>query len=188
MFQLKGNGPLITVALLVAACQPQQAAPESAPQRIHLTSAAFRDGAAIPSRFTCDGENRSPSLSWTGIPEEARTLVLIVEDPDAPMGLFTHWLVYNLPATSPGLEEGVPPGDSLATEPDAHQGENGFGNRGYGGPCPPSGQHRYIFRLYALDDRLDLKPGASRNDLIAAFGSHVLARGKLTGTYSRQAR
>jgi Raf kinase inhibitor-like YbhB/YbcL family protein len=145
---------------------------------LELTSPAFDDGEPIPSKHTADGEETPPPLEWNFVPEGTRSLALIVHDPDAPSGDFTHWLAWNIDPDSSGLGEGVPA---------PPQGTNGFGQTGYGGPAPPEGHgtHRYFHRLYALDTELDLEPGAAREQLQDAIESHVLAEAKLMGTYER---
>lgn len=159
---------------------------EEGPMTIRLESTAFEEGGAIPRQHTCDGENASPPLSWSGVPEGARALVLIVADPDAPRGTFTHWVLYDLPAGVTSLPAGLPAeGTVRVGSDDARQGKNDFRNLGYGGPCPPSGTHRYFFRLYALDAATGLEPGASRQEVEGAMTGHVLARGELMGRYSR---
>ncbi|MGZ8513776.1 MAG: YbhB/YbcL family Raf kinase inhibitor-like protein [Candidatus Limnocylindrales bacterium] len=149
------------------------------PVPFSLTSTAFREGGAIPRRFSCDGENVSPDLAWEGAPEGTRALVLTVIDPDARD--FVHWLVYDMTGSPAG---GLPLG--ISASPDAPpQGTNSFGKRGYGGPCPPSGTHHYRFTLSALDKVLELT-GAPRIDALrAAMTGHVLAEATLTGTYHR---
>jgi len=143
-------------------------------EKIVVTSPAFQSGAKIPEQFTCKGGNISPSLSLSGVPPGVKSLALIVDDPDAPSGLFTHWLVWNVPSpTREVAEKNVPSG--------ALQGTNDFGKSGYGGPCPPSGTHRYYFRVIALDRILDLRPGANRQDFDKATAGHVVARGELMG-------
>jgi Raf kinase inhibitor-like YbhB/YbcL family protein len=151
---------------------------------MQITSPMFSSGAEVPKRNTCDGENFSPQLSWDASPAGTRSLAVIADDPDAPRGTFTHWVLYNLPAAAPGLPEHVAP---QATLPDGSaQGRNDFGRIGYGGPCPPPGRpHRYFFRVFALDTRLDLKPGATREELERAMQGHVLAQGELMGRYGR---
>jgi len=153
---------------------------------IALTSPAFRSEERIPMEYTADGRNVSPPLQWEGVPAGAKSLALICEDPDAPKGLFAHWVAFNLPANALELGKGV-----VATEtlPDGTiQGTNGFGKHGYGGPSPPPGKpHRYIFRLYALDEKLNLPSGATREQLLAAMQEHVLGEGELIGTYGRSA-
>jgi Raf kinase inhibitor-like YbhB/YbcL family protein len=149
-----------------------------------LTSPVFADGAAIPTRYTCDGENRSPLLTWSDAPEGARSFALIVDDPDAPAGTFTHWVLYDIPVDVRELSENVPeatPGVS---------GRNSFRKTGYGGPCPPPQDeaHRYRFVLHALDtDSVGLPNGASREELEAQMSGHVLGTAQLVGTYRRQA-
>ncbi|MCC6383512.1 MAG: YbhB/YbcL family Raf kinase inhibitor-like protein [Dehalococcoidia bacterium] len=152
-----------------------------------LTSASFQMGQPIPSRYTCDGENISPPLAWNGTPEATAAFALIMDDPDSPRGVFTHWLLYNLPARFDGLPEAFPRLDEL---PDGTmQGWNDFGLIGYGGPCPaPGSTHRYRFTLYALDRPLPLVPGASKQDLLDALQAHILAQAELVGTYRRQER
>ncbi len=151
---------------------------------MHLHSPAFFTGNSIPFQYTCDGDNLSPPLSWDSPPNGTVSFALIVEDPDAPKKTFTHWVVYNLPAHIEYLSEGVV---NHATLPDGGvQGKNDFGQLGFGGPCPPSGTHRYFFKLYALDQMLDLPPGASKADVLAAMEGHVLEAAELMGRYARQ--
>jgi Raf kinase inhibitor-like YbhB/YbcL family protein len=143
---------------------------------LELTSTAFQEGAPIPKEHTADGRNASPPLKWPDPPGGTKSLALICEDPDAPRGTFTHWVIFNLPAESRELSAGVP---QEATLPNGTaQGTNGFGKAGYGGPSPPPGKpHRYFFKLYALDRRLDLQPGTTKEDLLAAMRGLVLAEG-----------
>ncbi|MCX2727915.1 YbhB/YbcL family Raf kinase inhibitor-like protein [Thermomicrobium sp. 4228-Ro] len=141
-------------------------------------------GGTIPAEYTCDGADGSPPLSWSDPPVGTTAFVLVVEDPDAPGGIFTHWLLYDLPAATRSLPPAVPPDGTLNSG--ARQGRNDFGTLGYRGPCPPPGRpHRYVFRLYALDRPTGLPPGAWRNDVLRALEGHVLAIGELVGTYSR---
>ena len=146
--------------------------------KMKITSSAFQEGANIPSKFTCDGENTSPPLQIADIPSEAKSLALVVDDPDVPSGLFTHWAVWNIPPQTTAVGEG--------NAPKGVQGTNDFGKSGYGGPCPPSGTHRYYFKVFALDRELDLPFGAKRGQLDAAMKGHVVAQGDLIGRYSRQ--
>jgi Raf kinase inhibitor-like YbhB/YbcL family protein len=146
--------------------------------QISVRSSAFSSGGKIPAQFTCKGANTNPPLQCNGVPKEAKSLALIVEDPDAPSGRFTHWLVWNIdPATTQIAEKSVPHG--------AMEGTNDFGKKGYGGPCPPSGTHRYYFRLLAVDQKLDLKPGADRPALERALGKHVIGIGELLGRFGQ---
>ncbi|MDK2373095.1 MAG: YbhB/YbcL family Raf kinase inhibitor-like protein [Candidatus Korarchaeota archaeon] len=143
----------------------------------------FANGERIPIKYTCDGEDISPPLSWEGQPEGVVSYVLIVEDPDAPIGTFTHWVMYNIPGKMTSLPEGVP--KQKETEL-GMQGINDFRRVGYGGPCPPPGKpHRYFFKLYALDSTLDLPPGARKRDVIEAMKGHVLAQSQIMGIYGR---
>ena len=150
-----------------------------------LSSAAFDEGGMLPPRFTCDGDGASPPLAWEDVPDGTQRFALICEDPDAPSGTFTHWLLYNLSAGSRELAEGVPKDAVLPIG--ARQGTNSFGDVGYGGACPPRGdrEHRYIFKLYALDADLALAPGARREQLLDAIRDRVLAEAQLTGKYKR---
>jgi hypothetical protein len=148
-----------------------------------LRSPAFAQGQPIPQRYTCDGEDVSPPLAWEGAPQAA-AFVLIVDDPDAPMGTFTHWVLYNIPGQLTSLPEGLAKEGRLSQG--MLQGRNDFGRLGYGGPCPPRGPaHRYYFRLYALHAPLDLPPGANKAQVLKAMEGHVLAWAELMGTYGR---
>jgi len=146
--------------------------------KMKITSSAFQQGGNIPSKFTCDGANTSPPLQISDVPSEAKGLVLIVDDPDAPRGLFTHWTAWNISPQTGTVAEG--------STPKGVQGTNDFGKSGYGGPCPPSGMHRYYFKIFALDRELDLPAGVRRGQLDAAMKGHVIAQGELMGRYSRK--
>jgi len=151
---------------------------------IEVSSPAFEDGGMIPAKHTCDGQDISPALQWQGVPGGAKSIALISDDPDAPMGTWVHWVLWNLPPDTQGLPEHVPPEPEL---PDgARQGINDFGRPGYGGPCPPGGTHRYYFKVYALDKTLALPGKTTKADLLAAMDGHVLAEGQLMGKYARQ--
>lgn len=154
---------------------------------IGVTSKAFDDGDRIPDRYTCNGDDVCPALSLSGVPDDAETLALILDDPDAPGQTFTHWLIWNVPADRDGFPENVPKRANVEPLGGAVQGQNDFGRTGYGGPCPPKGDddHRYRFTLFALSERLDLDPGASRDQLETALEGSVLDTGRLVGTYSR---
>jgi Raf kinase inhibitor-like YbhB/YbcL family protein len=172
---------LLLLAALPAGCgggdKPSEPLPEAA-RSIAVTSPAFRDGASIPKRFTCDGDDRSPALRWSGVPAGARELALVVEDPDADR--FVHWTVLRIPADAPGIAEGSVPAGAVETE-------NSFGKRGWGGPCPPEGDdpHRYVFALYASDVPLALDRNSSPDEVRAALSDHAIARGTLTGRFGR---
>ncbi len=149
-----------------------------------ISSAAFKHGENIPREHTCDGADVSPPLTWREAPAGTVSFALICDDPDAPVGTWDHWVIWNIPGTSSGLPRGVPRADTL---PDgARQGKNGWGTNGYRGPCPPRGKpHRYFFRLYALDTTLDLRPGASKQQVLAAMEGHILAQAEFYGLYQR---
>jgi Raf kinase inhibitor-like YbhB/YbcL family protein len=142
---------------------------------IRVLSEAFEPKGIIPKKYTCDGVNINPPLGFEGIPEEAKSLVLIMDDPDAPMGTFTHWVIWDIEPVA-GIEEDSIPGV---------EGMNDFRKIGYGGPCPPSGTHRYFFRVYALDKKLEIKAGAGRKDVENAMIGHILAEGELVGKYGK---
>ncbi|MFC2165693.1 YbhB/YbcL family Raf kinase inhibitor-like protein [Acidobacteriota bacterium] len=150
---------------------------------MQITSVAFKDGEAIPEIYTCDGEDVSPPLEWTPAPAETKTIAIICDDPDAPMGTWVHWVVFNVPADIVQLPGNVPPERELNNG--AIQGMNDFKKIGYGGPCPPSGTHRYFFKIYALDIELDLPFGATKNHVMLAMEGHVLEEAHLMGTYRR---
>lgn len=150
---------------------------------LHVSSGAFADGASIPKKFTADGDDVSPPLAWTAPPAQTKSIAIVCEDPDAPSGIFFHWTLWNLPADKAELAENIP---STGDPGPFRQGENGFGRLGYGGPKPPPGKpHRYFFHVYALDTKLDLKPGATRRDFDHAAEGHIVATGTLMGLYRR---
>lgn len=151
---------------------------------MQITSTAFKDGEMIPSKYTCDGKDISPPLQWKDVPQNTKSLVLICDDPDAPVGTWDHWVLFNMPADLPGLEEGIKPEKKFPNG--AVHGRNSWGRLGYGGPCPPGGTHRYFFKLYALDATLNLQPGAKKRDVENTMRKHVLAQAQLMGKYKRQ--
>lgn len=149
-----------------------------------LTSSAFAAGAAIPAQYTCKGADTSPPLEWNGVPANTATFAIIMDDPDAPAGTWVHWVLWNLPASAQSIPEGVAKSEQLADG--SRQGQNDFRKIGYNGPCPPPGKrHRYFFRLYALDAKLDLAPGATRQELDAAMKGHILGEAEYMGTFRR---
>jgi len=151
---------------------------------LSLSSIAFKGGERIPVKYTCEGQDVSPPLTWSEPPQGTQSLTLIVDDPDAPGGAFTHWVLFNIPPDSGELPEAVPTQAQLSSG--ALQGKNDFGKIGYGGPCPPPGRpHRYCFTLYALDRVLDLKAGVSKKQVLDAMQGHILAQEQLIGTYQR---
>ena len=179
--------PPVLVAVLwlafpaVSGCRA--APPGERSSSMQISASSFQNG-HIPASFTCDGQGTSPDLSWSAPPQSARSLALLVTDPDAPSGTFTHWVLYNLPASAHSLNPGLPAQGQL---PDgSRQGRNDFGRTGYGGPCPPGhSEHRYFFTLYALDAALDLPPGATRGQVEEAMKGHVIDRGELVARYGR---
>jgi Raf kinase inhibitor-like YbhB/YbcL family protein len=155
-----------------------------APVSFELKSPDFKAGSAIPLQFTCVGADISPALQWNAPPSDTQSLALIADDPDAPVGTWVHWVLYNLPAKARSLQQNFP--KSEKSQDGTLQGRNDFGKIGYGGPCPPpGGAHRYFFKLYALDTQLTLKAGASKKDLERAMQSHILAQTEYMGRFSR---
>jgi len=151
---------------------------------LQMSSAAFSSGEAIPKKFTCDGPDVSPQLKWNDPPAKTQSMALIMDDPDAPGSTWVHWVLYDLPANTRELPEGVAKQEQLSSG--ARQGRNDFEKTGYGGPCPPPGKpHRYFFKLYALDNKLNLKSGATKAELERAMKSHVLGQAELIGKYGR---
>jgi len=166
-----------------SAQQPSSQTSGGSTMSFSLQSSSFTSGGTIPKKFACDSDI-SPALQWSEPPANTQSFALIADDPDAPAGTWTHWVVYDLPATLRQLPEGVPKRASLPQG--GAQGINDFGKTGYGGPCPPPGKpHRYFFKLYALDARLNLKPGASKEQVENAMRGHILANAELMGTYQR---
>jgi len=187
---------VLAVALLavgcgtVAGCRPETESskpPKETAMAFTLTSPAFEDGGRIPKEYTGEGQDQSPPLEWSDPPEGTQALALVCDDPDAPVGTWDHWIIWNLPADTHGLPRGVPTTDTVADLAGAVQGKNGWGSVGYGGPMPPPGHgdHHYEFALYALDATLDLAPGADKGALMQAMEGHVLGKAELTGLYSR---
>jgi Raf kinase inhibitor-like YbhB/YbcL family protein len=182
---------LITTALAITFCGCERhkksvAVSEERGQdmAISVSSSAFQEGGTIPAKYTCDGNDVSPPLKWTGAPEGTKSIALICDDPDAPMGTWVHWVMWNIAPSVRELAENVPPKPDL---PDgSRQGISDFRRPGYGGPCPPSGVHRYYFKVYALDTVLDLPTGAKKADLLKAMKGHILTEGQLMGRYSRR--
>ena len=143
-----------------------------------LTSPAFANNGAIPSEYTCDADDLSPPLSISDVPANAKSLSLIMDDPDAPVGTWDHWVVFNINPSTKQIAEGA--------EPEGVGGKNSWGRTGYGGPCPPSGTHRYFFKLYALDTTLNLPEGSAKKELERAMQGHIIAQAQLMGTYKRR--
>ncbi len=186
--------PLLALALATPSrAAAGTSAPDPAPNKeghamaFTIQSPAFHAGAAIPTQHTCDDVDRSPRLEWSEPPAGTRSLALVVDDPDAPVGDWVHWVIYGLPATLRALPEGIGAEGTLKDPPGAKQGRNDFGRLGWGGPCPPPGKpHRYFFKLYALDAPLDLAPGATKAAVERAMKGHILAQAEIFGTYARR--
>jgi Raf kinase inhibitor-like YbhB/YbcL family protein len=173
---------LALASLLLAACGTATPTPVGAP--IALTSDAFAAGEAIPVRHTCDGQDLSPPLAWGDLPAGTESLALVVDDPDAPVRTWVHWVAFSLPAGTTSLPEAVPAGEVLPGG--GLQGSNSWQRLAYGGPCPPPGsEHHYVFTLYALDATLDLEAGADKGALLEAMEGHILGQGELVGRYGR---
>lgn len=185
-------GCFTVLSLVMASCsgtettneEGSSAAENDAVPAITLSSTAFKEGDKIPVTYTCDGQDISPALIWDKPPEQTESFALIADDPDAPGGVFTHWVLFNIPIDVLQLGEGIPAKEQL--ENGVLQGRNDFGRIGYGGPCPPKGStHRYRFTIYALDQHLNVKAGASKKQVLDAMQGHIFAQGRLTGTYQR---
>jgi Raf kinase inhibitor-like YbhB/YbcL family protein len=147
--------------------------------KLDVSSSAFSEGQSIPEKYTCDGQNVSPPIQWSGAPANTKSIAIICDDPDAPSGTFTHWVLYDVPGTIKELAEG--------SSGNGKEGVNGFGKKGYSGPCPPpGGAHRYFFRVYALDTASLGNAGSSKEDVTAAMQDHILAQGQVMGRYKRK--
>jgi len=179
---------LIIVLIVIAATflltkgekkQENKAGNAQVSTNMNITSTAFKQNEPIPSKYTCDGQDLTPPLSFSEVPGGAQSLALSVVDPDSPSGHFTHWVAWNIPADTKEIPEG-----SLSTG--IIQGKNDFGKEEYGGPCPGQGTHRYVFNLYALDARLDIVKGASRDEQEDVMVNHILSHAELVGVYTRQ--
>lgn len=156
------------------------------PNQLTLASDAFANGGSIPVKYSCNGRDISPALAWSEPPAGTQSFALIMDDPDAPSG-WTHWVLYNIPADARGLPEDLAVTGKNVPEGQGNPftGKNSWGEVGYGGPCPPSGTHRYFFRLYALDEMVGLLPGATKGELLKAMEGHILAQGELVGTFGK---
>lgn len=182
----------------VTQCSPSSETPRGAPEKerktgvvpmnLTIESPAFANDTTIPKRFTGDGEDVSPELTWSGVPAGAKALALICDDPDAPTPQpWVHWLIYNIPASTTGLPENISKAATLSVPEGAQQGKNSWGRIGYGGPAPPPGHgvHHYHFKLYALDTPLGVEPGLTKAELLSAMEGHILTQGELVGLYQR---
>jgi len=174
----------VLLVLLCGVSQNSVAQKGDEKMAIIVTSSAFKEAGMIPPKYTCDGQNISPPLKWEQTPQGVKSFALISDDPDAPMGTWVHWVIWNIPAQLNGLSENILPAKDL---PDgSKQGVNSSNRQGYTGPCPPSGTHRYYFKIYALDTMLNLPADSAKQDLLDAMKGHILAEGQLMGKYHRQ--
>lgn len=174
-----------TVSLACNGCSsagPQDSSPASTPSKLSLSSSSFEPGASIPVVYTCKGKDISPPLQWSEPPQGTKSLALIMDDPDAAG--WTHWVVFNLPADVRGLEEAI--AKKIEQFAGAQNGSNSWNRQGYGGPCPPFGEHRYVFRIYALDKLLSAPSGASKKDVLGLMSGHILATGELMGKFAKK--
>ncbi|HYL68792.1 MAG TPA: YbhB/YbcL family Raf kinase inhibitor-like protein [Candidatus Limnocylindria bacterium] len=177
-------GLFAVVGCLAVAAGNSARPPGGAAMSLQLRSPDFTAGGNIPKQFTCDGADISPALEWNAPPASTQSFALIADDPDAPVGAWVHWVAFDMPAKLRGLPQNFPKKEQSADG--SRQGRNDFEKIGYGGPCPPPGKpHRYFFKLYALDAKLDLKPGASKKDVERAMQGHIVAQGEYMGKYSR---
>jgi Raf kinase inhibitor-like YbhB/YbcL family protein len=176
--------PVLMGALLFtsALMYPAHAGTEGGKQ-MEITSQAFGQGEMIPPRYTCNGENVSPPIAWKGVPDGTRSITVICEDPDAPMGIWVHWVYYDIPPQASPLPENIPAEERPAAG--GTQGITDFLTIGYGGPCPPSGTHRYFFRVFAVDTELNLPPGSTKEEVLSSMEGHLLGMGELMGRFSR---
>ena len=172
---------LLITAMVLTGCGAEEPTMSPGETILSVSSTTFNEGEIIPAKYTCDGEDISPQISWEQPPAGTKSLAVIMDDLDAPMGVFTHWVIYNIPAEAGELAEAVPAISRL--EDGTLQGTNSFKKTGYGGPCPPSGTHRYRFTVYALDITLDLEAEADKKHVAEVMEGHILARGMITGNY-----
>ena len=175
---------LSLASVVLVGCESTELPLKEGEMVLAISSSVFQEGDRIPTKYTCDGQDVSPPLAWSDLPSGTQSLALIVDDPDAPGGTFTHWVLFNIPSDSRELSEAVPTQAQLPSG--ARQGRNDFRRIGYGGPCPPPGRpHRYQFTLYALDKPLDLEAGVAKDRLLKAMQGHIVGEGQLTGIYQR---
>ncbi|MGE5464333.1 MAG: YbhB/YbcL family Raf kinase inhibitor-like protein [Syntrophothermus sp.] len=175
----------ILLVILLSSCSATSTATPEANMSLDLKSDAFVNGQSIPAKYSCIGKNISPDLTWSDPPAGTRSFALLVDDPDAPMGTWVHWVLFNIPSDRRSLPEDLPVTGKNVDPNAIYFGKNSSGNTRYDGPCPPSGTHRYYFRLYALDTILDLLPGATKEEVLKAMKGHILAQGELMGTFSK---
>lgn len=187
-FLLPGIVSCVLVVSVFAGGTPERGAAgapagKEGERQMTITSGAFENQRAIPAEYSCRGQDVSPPLSFGGVPEGAKSLALIADDPDAPMGTWVHWVVYNIPVDRSGFDRAVSKTERL--QDGTIQGTGSNGRIGYAGPCPPSGTHRYFFKLYALNTMLNIRPGATKEQLVSAMKDHIVGQAELVGTFSR---
>ena len=173
------------LTILLTSCSATQTATPEADMSVELKSDAFVNGQSIPAKYSCTGKNVSPALTWNDPPAGTQSFALIADDPDAPVGTWVHWVLFNIPADERSLPEDLPVTGKNVDPNAIYFGKNSSGNTRYDGPCPPSGTHRYYFKIYALDSLVDLLPGATKDELLKAMQGHILAQGELMGTFSK---
>jgi len=173
------------LTILLTSCSSTQTATPEADMSLELKSDAFVNGQSISAKYSCIGKNISPALTWNDPPAGTQSFALIADDPDAPVGTWVHWVLFNIPADERSLPEDLPVTGKNVDPNAIYFGKNSSGNTRYDGPCPPSGTHRYYFKLYALDSLVDLLPGATKEELLKAMQGHILAQGELMGTFSK---
>jgi Raf kinase inhibitor-like YbhB/YbcL family protein len=176
---------LLLLVLVLAACTSNAAPIPEADMTLELKSEAFVNGQSIPAKYACTGRNISPPLTWSDPPAGTQSFALIVDDPDAPMGIWVHWVLYNIKPDRRSLQEDLPVTGKNIDPEAVFVGKNSSGTIGYDGPCPPSGTHRYYFRLYALDTTISLLPGATRDKILQEMEGHILAQSELMGTFRK---
>lgn len=172
-------------ATAVESTEPTEAPATEVNMSLELTSEAFTNGQSIPAKYSCTGRNISPALAWGEPPAGTQSFALIMDDPDAPTGTWVHWVLFNVPPDTRGLQEDLPITGKNADLNGIYVGKNSSGNIGYDGPCPPSGTHRYFFKLYALDTTISLLPGATKQQVVREMQGHILAQGELVGTFTK---
>ncbi len=179
----------LVLVIILSSCSssetPTEIAATEADTSMELKSDAFVNGQSIPAKYTCTGKNTSPALTWSDPPAGTQSFALIVDDPDAPMGTWVHWVLFNIPAQARSLQEDLPVTGKNVDQNAIYFGKNSSGNTRYDGPCPPSGTHRYYIKLYAVDTTISLLPGATKEDVLREMKGHILAQGELMGTFSK---
>ena len=183
LFRVTYTIAALTAMVIFLPCEVLAAEHRGVGMAIKVTSPVFSEGGMIPKKYTCDGEEASPPIEWSNIPEGAKSIAVISDDPDAPGGMWVHWVIFNIPPAEKGLPENVTHDKALPNG--AIQGINDSREIGYGPPCPPSGTHRYYFKVYALDDVLKPEPGITKNQLLKAMDGRILAEGGIMGRYKR---